>query len=202
MVGGSQRLVRVTRQKVGVAHSRAKRAMLIFFCSCAPQKAPKPLESEPHTFRLTSACSASKPQPSLTAFPGQKESFKKKVGPAKKVGVDDSANGPMPGLSPFFFSPSEVPRAGGPNPGPRSPVWDPTRAAGVGVGGSRAEAIPRAGQGVVQGRHAASQVPSLGVIRLCLLQHDGQHVCRGQAAVVFTSIWVLTNTTVCWQVDG
>ena len=111
-VGGSQRLVRVTRWKAGAASSRAKRATLNFFGSCAPQKAPKPPESEPHTFHLTSACRASKPQPSLTAFPGQKESSKKKLARQKKVGVADSANGPMPGLSPFFFRLAKCPGPG------------------------------------------------------------------------------------------
>ena len=62
--------------------------------------------------------------------------------PVKKVGVADSANGPMPGLSLFIFPPSEVPRTGRPNPDPWSPVWDPTRAAGVGLGGSGAGQSP------------------------------------------------------------
>ena len=132
-VGGSQRLVRVARQKVGVACSRAKRATLNFFCSCASQKAPEPSESEPHTIRLTSACRASKPQPSLTAFPGQKESSKKKLARQKKSVCLTRQTARCPGFHPFF-PPSEVPRAGSPNLGPQSPVWDPTRAAGVGLG--------------------------------------------------------------------
>ena len=52
--------IRVARQKVGAAHSLAKRATLNFFCSRASQKAPEPPESEPHTIRLTPACRASK----------------------------------------------------------------------------------------------------------------------------------------------
>ena len=80
--------------------------MLIFFCSCASQKAPKAPESEPHTIRLTSACRASKPQPSLTAFPAKKKvNVQKKKWPGKKSRCSyNSANGPMPGLSPFFFA--------------------------------------------------------------------------------------------------
>ena len=77
--GGSQRLIRAARRKVGVAHSRAKRAMLKTIHACATQKTPKPPESEPHTVRLTFACRASKPCPSLTAALGQKESSKKKL---------------------------------------------------------------------------------------------------------------------------
>ena len=143
-------------------YSVAKRAMLKTIHAFATQKTPKPPESEPHTVRLTFACRASKPCPSLTtAALGQKESLKKSW-PVKKVGVAYPANRPIARTSTLFFRLVKCPRAPsattlqlgyGPvvqtrsrGPPSRIPSWQVGYGWGLGVPGRVKEARPMSGR--------------------------------------------------------